>query len=390
MTGEVLHWIYGAGVAQGLFLMLALASLNVRDGWVRGTLLVIIGLFTLLLVPEWLNPADERSSLQLDLVMELGLAPLLYLFVRALRGDPSPALSRMILYFSPLIAAVLLVGLVNILDQSGALPFDPDRREIVASVIFAKQAYFLTFAVILLRLPLSMSSQGAKRRSALLWVKRWLWLFSASYAYGSLQYAAFYFGIPGVVDPDPVGAVILTVSIFWLGYFILANRDVFDRREVLDPESLAGREMAQLVARARELLRSERLYRDPDFGLGQFARALVEREGVLSSALNSAVEGGFYAMINEHRLDDFAAAAEQPQNRDCPILELALDAGFNSKTTFYRLFRARYAKTPLAWRADIIAGKERTPERPNELDGTVASSRNLEKRHSNQKGLRKL
>jgi AraC-like DNA-binding protein len=372
MTDQILNWLYGAGVAQGIFLVFALARLKVRDESVRWLLIILIALFALLLAPEWLGPDEGRPPLQIALVIEMLLAPLLYLFVRAVRGQP--VTGRQVWQFFPFLIAIGVISLINLLNDSGHLPFDPNTRPVIASVILFKCLYFLGYSAVLLKAPLARADQSAPKRQALNWVRRWLFFFYAIYVLAALQFAAFFFNVPYFTDSDSIGAILLSGSIFALGYFALVNRYVLDARPDHRHNSAQDREITDLRVRAQRLLEAEPLYRNPDLTLRQFATALGAREAQLSIALNSEADGGFYALLNQHRLDAFMRSLATHADRNAPILNLAFDAGFNSKTTFYRLFKARYGITPLAWRAEHAC--------PTEPGGTRRDAEIPSQKHS--------
>ena len=50
---------------------------------------------------------------------------------------------------------------------------------------------------------------------------------------------------------------------------------------------------------------------------------------------------------------EFERLARNAENRDRSVLELAYDAGFNSKASFYRLFRRTHGTTPTAFLNEV-------------------------------------
>ena len=102
---------------------------------------------------------------------------------------------------------------------------------------------------------------------------------------------------------------------------------------------------------ARASLIEAEAYLDPEASL---AARLEVSESALSEALNAQMPGGFYALLNACRLDAFEALARRPDRRDRTVLELALEAGFNSKATFYRVLRARSGMTPRQYRDQLV------------------------------------
>jgi AraC-like DNA-binding protein len=71
------------------------------------------------------------------------------------------------------------------------------------------------------------------------------------------------------------------------------------------------------------------------------------------AVLNEGLSTTFYALLSRHRLAEFERLARDPALRKRTVLELALQAGFNSKASFYRVFRQAHGTTPSAYRAAL-------------------------------------
>lgn len=111
-------------------------------------------------------------------------------------------------------------------------------------------------------------------------------------------------------------------------------------RERKDWASL-GKDIARQV--------SEReIYRDPELSIQQLARSLGTNQTYVSRALNEGLGQNFSALINSLRSEH--AAREMTKDAAPDLLSIALEAGFNSKASFHRAFRARFEMTPTEYR----------------------------------------
>lgn len=99
-------------------------------------------------------------------------------------------------------------------------------------------------------------------------------------------------------------------------------------------------------------LAAEGWWRDEALDLDGLARRLGTNTTHLSRALGAGGEG-FHAELARLRAE--AVAARIDAGADGDLLALALDAGFGSKASFNRAFRARYGTTPSAYRAARVA-----------------------------------
>ncbi|MGQ8337039.1 helix-turn-helix domain-containing protein [Sunxiuqinia sp. A32] len=99
------------------------------------------------------------------------------------------------------------------------------------------------------------------------------------------------------------------------------------------------------------LMKKEKLYLDPELNIGDLANKLGIHVHQLSKMVNSQLNKNFFEFINEYRIDEFKKLATDPKNKHISILGLAMDAGFNSKATFNRIFKNATGLTPSDFRS---------------------------------------
>ena len=101
--------------------------------------------------------------------------------------------------------------------------------------------------------------------------------------------------------------------------------------------------------------RAQRWHTDPDLSLALLARRLGTNTGYLSRALNEGLGMNFSTFVNRLRCETVADALAAGRGDD--LLELALEAGFSSKASFNRAFRAEHGCTPSEYRARADVSK---------------------------------
>ena len=87
-------------------------------------------------------------------------------------------------------------------------------------------------------------------------------------------------------------------------------------------------------------------YLEPDLRLAELAQRLHTTDKVVSSCINGIAGINFNDYINEKRCRHFTGLLHRGLHRDRTLLALALEAGFNSKSTFNRAFRKYYGCSP--------------------------------------------
>ena len=109
----------------------------------------------------------------------------------------------------------------------------------------------------------------------------------------------------------------------------------------------AGQGAAWLAA-----MRDAGWQRDPELSLAGLARRLGTNSTQLSRALNDG-HGGFAEAVARVRAESVASRLDAGDDAD--LLALALKAGFGSKASFNRAFKARFGTTPSAYRSARVA-----------------------------------
>ena len=120
------------------------------------------------------------------------------------------------------------------------------------------------------------------------------------------------------------------------------------QRSGLKPE-----QAAELWEAITHYMENQRPYLDADFGPGDLAAALDVPRTHVSQAINQELNENFYNFINKYRVD--AVVEKILRNRDEPLnlLQLALNAGFNSKSTFNSAFKRITGRTPSEFKGEL-------------------------------------
>lgn len=118
-----------------------------------------------------------------------------------------------------------------------------------------------------------------------------------------------------------------------------------------------------LLARLRELMETQKLYRDAELSVGTLANRAAVPEYVLRRLIHQRLgHRNFASYVNEHRLEEVAQRLRDPALARRPVLTLALEAGFGSIGPFNRAFKERYGVTPTEFRTQERTGLEAVAE----------------------------
>ena len=118
--------------------------------------------------------------------------------------------------------------------------------------------------------------------------------------------------------------------------------------QVVPTALLKPDEVVIVRARLAELMEGKHLYRDSELTLKRLAHEVRVTPHQLSWFINSELGVGFAEYVNRFRLE--AVGRELLSDTEKPILEIALDNGFGSKTSFNAFFLAAYGVSPRDYR----------------------------------------
>ncbi len=115
-----------------------------------------------------------------------------------------------------------------------------------------------------------------------------------------------------------------------------------------EPANDETAESSRLYNQICHLMTDERLFVNPDLNRDDVARRLATNGNYIADAIREATDGQtFTQFVNRYRL---RYASQQLTATDVPVEQIALDAGFNNRQTFNRLFREQYGMSPSDFR----------------------------------------
>jgi len=147
--------------------------------------------------------------------------------------------------------------------------------------------------------------------------------------------------------------VSLTIALELLGLTFYGLRFSQLFRQELRPIASATLNKKELERRTNELvnfLHQEEFYLKPQIRLSDLATALGLRNYLLSEVINRGLGTNFYDLINGLRIDRSKRMLLDPANAHMNILGIAMECGFNSKSSFNESFLRITGTTPSKFR----------------------------------------
>jgi len=104
--------------------------------------------------------------------------------------------------------------------------------------------------------------------------------------------------------------------------------------------------------RLLQMMNVEKPYLDLDLTVAGLAEKLGLSAKHLSQLINEQFALNFNDFINRFRVEEAVRILQDPKLRDCKLLKVAFDSGFNSKSVFNEAFKKFTGKSPSAFRSE--------------------------------------
>ncbi len=114
------------------------------------------------------------------------------------------------------------------------------------------------------------------------------------------------------------------------------------------PAAVYGDQVERLIGRLRELMSRDKPFLSPRLTIEELAQLADMEVHDLSKLLNDDLGQNFYDFVNRYRIEHskFLLAVR----KDMSVLDLMLESGFNSKSSFNSAFKKYTAQTPTQFR----------------------------------------
>lgn len=157
--------------------------------------------------------------------------------------------------------------------------------------------------------------------------------------------------------------VLLGVGVTILASLIIWNRNL-QRGLTMAYQALMARHRAErqneaisqhdeIMQRLQDYIEIHKPYLDPEIRVGDIQKSLNVSALELNSALKKKGFDNFNALINKVRVQEVQNRFENPEFDHYSVEAIAKDAGFGSRTSFYRVFEAVTGVRPAYYRSQI-------------------------------------
>lgn len=95
-----------------------------------------------------------------------------------------------------------------------------------------------------------------------------------------------------------------------------------------------------------EIIEIEKLFTNPEFNLSMLSDKCQLSGNYLSQIINKKTGRNFYSLINNYRVEEVKSMLTNKDYSHYNLLSIGLEAGFKSKSSFYKIFKEKVNLTP--------------------------------------------
>jgi len=190
---------------------------------------------------------------------------------------------------------------------------------------------------------------------------KWLWALIIFVVSTWVLFIFFNF-ISRIQSINTLGYFLLVLMVYFIAIIHWRNPSLFHIKQLAaqletqssnkPSEDLIDQETRSSILRSvQEQVKEQTLYRNSEITLAILAEEIGVSPHYLSETLNQHSGKNFNRFINEYRVAEVCQQLEQKSERK--LLDLALDAGFSSKSSFNAIFKKLTGQTPSQYRQSL-------------------------------------
>lgn len=157
----------------------------------------------------------------------------------------------------------------------------------------------------------------------------------------------------------------VTIAIFFLGFFGFKQQTIYmnipdmilqnkynekqvekESEERYKKSGLSEKKAKEYLNRLLQYMQEEKPYLNGKLSLNEVASHLKISINHLSQVINGHLGISFFDFVNKYRVDEMKSKLSDPQNKQFTLMAIAYDCGFNSKSSFNKIFKNTTGCTP--------------------------------------------
>lgn len=358
MFNAMLSWLFLLAIGQAFLMAATLLSVRQPEMRTANRLLsALLLVFAAIIGHNWLglNHLYRQYPHSALAIVTLGLVvgPLQYLYLHAMLSDQKLG-RRALLHFAPFAIATLAMTpfyLRSADDKLAWLHHWNGWPWYLTAAGLAKLAILLAYIRATYRLVGRVPAGSDLVRD----LRRLMGIWLVSAALSAVALAMAVLGVEEPVSGDAMDGISLTLFVFATAVTAMRLPLGYRPRTLPPPPApkpryastqLSTADRDAFLARLHACMEQDQPYRNGELKLEDLAAQLAMTPHELSQLINENCGANFADFLNRHRVEALKQALHDPAQASASILDLAILAGFNSKSAMNRVFKKHTGLTP--------------------------------------------
>jgi AraC-like DNA-binding protein len=150
-----------------------------------------------------------------------------------------------------------------------------------------------------------------------------------------IAFLIYYLGLKGYLQPD---------------YSFVENK-----KNTKKQVPLSSAKSTEIVKKIKKAMHEDKVFLNPKLSIYELSTILDLPQREISLVINQHFQTSFRDLINSYRLEEVKSKLDNPSYKHMSILGIALESGFNSEASFYRIFKKSIGMSP----KEFIQNKKR-------------------------------
>lgn len=332
-------------------------------------ILIIFWLYILVIIIHFYSELLELRFLALfTSFFENGsrffLPPLIYIYVKSIFLDRQHFIKNNLKHFIPFIIYFLLFlipQMVNALNQAYIFTYPKSVNQTINWALI-KDSYGIFYFSLALRSFYQVKSKMKAHYSTITerefsWLQKFLISFLLVVCIDLLiTVNEIYFGYDIEWDAF-ITLAFLVFAIAYLGYYGLTQSTIFipdfiieNKEQTTHNISIKDQEEANML---KEFIENDQTYLIPNLTLQMLSKKVGITERKLSFLFNNVIGLSFYDFVNKYRIEEVKKRLTSINYDKYSITGIGLNCGFNSKSSFYRIFKKEVGLSPSQYKESV-------------------------------------
>jgi len=298
----------------------------------------------------------------------LFLAPLIYIYIKSIFLTDRNFIKNQLFHFIPFViyqVLYIMPVIVNYFIEPNIFGYI-SYIDLYFNQGLVQDAYSISYMYLSLKLFYRINETLKHEYSFMnekdfTWIKNFLWSFLMVVLVDLLLVICkIIFGYIANWDGF-ITVVFLIVAMVYLGYYGLTQSTIFlpdfliaERKTKNNITVKTQKELEDLKIKLELLMKEDKPYLFPELTLRHLSEKMDISERKLSMLLNEKMHTSFYDFINRYRIK----AAKDKLNSTIfdkySITGIGFNCGFNSKSSFYRIFKNETGMSPSVYKKTVI------------------------------------